>query len=237
MRQAARIDTLARLIDLYRADRLVAENGDPRLSLNEFGDAADRILEIAELCYILKNDGFPVPQVFERLGWVHTPEPNTLRLVMTWDPLADYLLSHVRLHWPLFLKSGMHRFRTCMAIAELWAELSAQRVKGSSWPHPEMLSKPGRLAMPFLRLDDEDDDQPDDQFFSDKPGAVLTTMVARLPCAAGRDWRRLRARLVPGDELRNYSTGCESFALKMGSSGLALVRGGKAIDHVELIRN
>ena len=47
----------------------------------------------------------------------------------------------------------------------------------------------------------------------------------------------MRARSVPGDELRNYSTGTQSFQFMMGSAGIALVRSGRAIDYVELLKN
>ena len=47
----------------------------------------------------------------------------------------------------------------------------------------------------------------------------------------------MKARAVPGDELRNYSTGAQSFQFMMGSAGIALVRGGRSVDFIEIILN
>jgi hypothetical protein len=54
---------------------------------------------------------------------------------------------------------------------------------------------------------------------------------------AGRDVRRLRARAIPGDELRRYSTDPLMWALMMGSGGYALVRKGRSLDHIQLRMN
>jgi hypothetical protein len=51
------------------------------------------------------------------------------------------------------------------------------------------------------------------------------------------DVRRWKARAVPGDALHPFSTGRASWRMMMGSSGIALVRGGRAIDYVITMRN
>jgi hypothetical protein len=201
--------------------------------LHRFGEAADRILEIAELYYLLHEDGFPTPQVLARIGMVHAIESDGCRSA-PWNPLLAHLRKHVRTHWPEFTTE---QFTKCIAIAELWAELWADRITRSSWPHQNMLCASGRAVSVSLKSADEADDGADDDAMSVDPARSLDAMASRTQGAEGRDWRRLRARLVPGDRLVNYSTGEDSFALMMGSSGIALVRNDKAIDYVELLRN
>ena len=58
-----------------------------------------------------------------------------------------------------------------------------------------------------------------------------------LSAFAPRDARRVKARAIPGDEIHHYSTGALSFAAMMGSAGLALVRQGRSIDHIETMMN
>jgi hypothetical protein len=241
MRTASRMETLQSLIALRRmseanSDSVIGDT-DPGPPLKGVGPVEDRILEIAELYFRLQADGFPVRQIFERIGWVHTPSPDLARLDLGWDPLSEYLLRYVRSTAPNYLLDGTLRFRACLAIATLWAELLAERTRSATWPRPDMLEEPGRVHVISLRFEDEPDEADDTAFDSNRPIPLLDRMLARCAPDHAGDWRRFRARIVPGDEVRNYSTGNESFAMKMGSSGLALVRDGRAIDYVELIRN
>jgi hypothetical protein len=50
---------------------------------------------------------------------------------------------------------------------------------------------------------------------------------------SARAYRRMKARAVPGDALHGYNTGAGSWRAMMGSAGIALVRDGRSIDHVE----
>jgi hypothetical protein len=49
--------------------------------------------------------------------------------------------------------------------------------------------------------------------------------------------RALRAKMVEGDELWTYSTPAEDWANLGGRGGIALVRGGKVVDHVQVMMN
>jgi len=201
----------------------------------EDGSAEARILEIADLAYVLQADGFPVREIFRRIGLVHTPQPDVRRIHSYSNPLYDYVGAHLKVHAPVYLELGGTLLSSALALAELWAELSAEQGRQASWPPPEMLSEPGPLMFVMVKADG--DSQPEDRPAPDGSIAHLDLLLDQAKFSAARDLRRMKARAVPGDELRNYSTGGESFQLMMGSAGIALVRKGRSIDYVEMLMN
>jgi hypothetical protein len=212
MRQACQIDVLGRMIELRRP-RFARDGADKAEGAEEI------ILEIAELAYLLQADGFPVPEVFKRIGSVLDPPPSGFasmhKKMGEWsDPLRTYTRFYLKHHRPAYLDPANGQiFNTAFAIAELWAEINAERRNNSCWPPEDMLGKG-----------------------SEDAGKTLNALLQQAGGCA-RDYRRLKARAVPGDMIRNYSTGKLSFAAMMGSAGIALIRDGRSIDYVETIMN
>ena len=173
------------------------------------------ILEIAELAYLLQADGFPVPEVFKRIGSVLDSPPSGVASMCHWnDPLRSYTTFYLKQHRPAYIDpANGHIFDTAFAIAELWAEINAERRNNSCWPPEDMLGKG-----------------------SEDAGKTLNALLQQAGGCA-RDYRRLKARTVPGDMIRNYSTGKLSFAAMMGSAGIALIRDGRSIDYVSASSN
>jgi hypothetical protein len=64
---------------------------------------------------------------------------------------------------------------------------------------------------------------------------VLIAEASKHPYGSesARAYRRMKARAVPGDILHGYSTGASGRKAGMGTAGIALVRDGRSIDHVE----
>lgn len=239
MQHPNHVSTLTSMIKLRRLPAFQQGTTVPTTYRNAWGangDAAElRILEIAELAYILEADGFPEPEIFRRIGYVHTPSPDFARLGRSGNPLRGYVVEHLSAHAPSYLKLGTQLLNTALAFAELWAMHAAQRRRDAQWPPEGLLHPPGPLAY-LLRDADEDNE------FDHLPpctGAIetLDTLIRRSPFPVCPDFRRMRARAVPGDELRSYSTGTQSFQFMMGSAGIALVRSGRAIDFIELLKN
>jgi len=197
--------------------------------------AEECILEIAELAYVLQADGFPVREIFRRIGLVHTPKPDLRRISPYSNPLYDYVVAYLNVHAPIYLELGGTLLKSALALAELWAELSAEQGRQASWPPPEMLSGPGPLM--FVMVKRDGDSQAEDRPAPDGSIEHLDALLAQAASSTGRSVRRMKARAVPGDELRNYSTGGESFRLMMGSAGIALVRQGRSIDYMEMLMN
>jgi len=217
MRYASRIDILSRMIDLRRLIGL-PEGADPepyKRAWKEAQGAESDMLEIAELAYVLQADGFPVPEVFKRIGEVLDPPSSDLaemhkRLGHWSDPLRHYLTAYLKRHNPAYLALGANLFGSALTIARMWGEIYAGRLTASNWPPPDML---------------------------DAKAARLETIDILLDGGCAMDARRVKARAVPGDEIHNYSTGTLSWAAMMGSAGLALVRNGRSIDHIETMIN
>ena len=221
MRQASRITVLSNMNDLRRPCHLPegADQEAPDLAWKDAQDAESHILEIAELAYVLQADGFPVPEVFKRIGRVLDPPSDDFaaqqKRMGDWsDPLRSYLVDYLQRHQPAYVALGGSVFSIALAIAELWAEIYAERLTSSIWPPNDMLGEWSQNAIEAL-----------DAELEQSKGLV------------GHDYRRLRARAVPGDEVRTFSTGKLSWQAMMGSSGLALVRDGRSIDHVTTVMN
>jgi hypothetical protein len=221
MRQASRITVLSKMIDLRRPCH-VPEGADPEacdLAWKDAQDAESHILETAELAYVLQADGFPIPEVFKRIGRVLDPPSDEFadqhkRMGTSSDPLRRYLIDCLQRRQPAYVALGGNVFNIALTMAELWAEIYAERLTSSSWPPNDMLGEGPQNAIEALDAELQ------------KPTGLV-----------GHDYRRLRARAVPGDEVRTFSTGALSWRAMMGSSGLALVRDGRSIDHVTTIMN
>lgn len=194
-----------------------------------------RILEITELAFVLEADGFAKPEIFRRIARIHSPVPNVERLISSGNPLRGYLVEHLSVHAPKYMRLGPAVLNSALALAELWAVLDAERRRDQRWPPPEMLDPPGPLCYLVRKAGDEDVND----IVSTGAGAIeiLDALVKRGQLPTCPELRRMRARAIPGDELRNYNTGAQSFEFMMGSAGIALVRSGRAIDYVELLKN
>src|SRR5262249_10787576 len=105
------------------------------------GAAEDAMLEITELAFLLKADGFPEPEIFKRIGRVHQPEPQYHSLPLGGDPVFYYLRDYLAAHFPDYL-GNWTVFMSTVTVAQLWAELNAERMAASNWPPADMLSKP-----------------------------------------------------------------------------------------------
>jgi hypothetical protein len=144
MRQTSRIDVLGHMIE-SRRPRFTADRDD------KVEGAEAIILEIAELAYLLQADGFPIPEVFKRIGSVLDPPSSgfatTHRKMGGWsDPLGTYTKFYLKRHRPAYLELDTRVFSTASAIAKLWAEINAERKVNSCWPHEDQLSKHSRKA-------------------------------------------------------------------------------------------
>ncbi len=83
MHHANRISVLSRMIDLRRLPIFQPGAKVPKAYKDAWaakdGSAEDRILEITELAYLLQADGFPIQEIFRRigLGALAEAEPST----------------------------------------------------------------------------------------------------------------------------------------------------------------
>jgi hypothetical protein len=126
------------------------------------------------------------------------------------DPLRSYVTAYLKRHQPAYLALGCSVLNVALTMAEMWGEIYAGRLTGSSWPPQDML---------------------------DGPALRLETIDILLDGACARDARRVKARAIPGDEIRKYNTGPQSWAAMMGRAGLVLVRQGRSIDQIETMMN
>jgi hypothetical protein len=196
------------------------------------------MLEIAELAYVLKADGFPEPEIFKRIGRVHQPEPQFRSFPMGGDPLFYYLRDYLAARFPAYLPLSWTMFMTTFTVASLWAELFAEQLTASSWPATDMLSKPWDFGRYAGYAGVMNSSKPED--FATLAGNLgdLDVLIAeasqhRYGSETARAYRRMKARAVPGDVLHGYSTGDSGRKGEMGTAGLALVRDGRSIDPVE----
>lgn len=235
-----RTSTLKAMGDIRR---LVMSEGSKKPEGVKLPDSSPEaaIIEIAELAYVLKADGFPEPEIFKRIGRVHEPAPQIHDFPLGGDPIFYYLRDYLAERFPGYLDLSWTMFMAAVTVAELWAELFAERLTASSWPPADMLSEPWSIGsyagcagiiMRTARSKRED--------FRQLSGNLgdLDVLIAeadnhRYGSESARAYRRLKARAVPGDVLHGYSTGAGAWKANMGSAGIALVRDGRSIDHVE----
>jgi hypothetical protein len=95
-----------------------------------------RILEIAELAAILRADGYPESEVFERLRKVHG---ITNKLKMASDPLDVSVCDYLREYHSAYLDLGEKTWRSALSLAKAWSEACAKAA--SHWPPSEMLGE------------------------------------------------------------------------------------------------
>jgi hypothetical protein len=224
MAPATRIDTLHTIYDLLRLAK-------PRERRSFPGQA--RMLEITEVAYVLQADGFPESAVFERLAQVYgtPPPPEPL------DHLDEYLAEHLQTFDPAYLDlaAGCGLFGVALQVACLWAELHAGQVIHCGWPHQDQLRKAWDIdAYTGIIRTIPKGGRPKMKPFPTftRSLADIDILLAEYRGEAAADVRRWKARAVPGDALHGFSTGGQSWRLMMGSSGIALVRDGRAIDYV-----
>jgi len=190
------------------------------------------------VAYVLRADGFPELDIFERLARVYgTPAPADKALLC----LEEYVADDLGTFDPKYLDLGYDLFRVAFEVACLWAELNAGHVIGSGWPHADQLREAwaidgytgivrtipkegGRRKMkPFPKFT--------------RSLADIDILLAEYRGEAAADLRRWKARAVPDDVLHGFTTGGRSWQMLMGSKGVALVRGGRAIDYIVTMRN
>ena len=235
-----RTSTLSAMIDIGRI--VMSEGGKkPEGMKVPDGEPEAAILEIAELAYVLKADGFPEPEIFKRIGRVHQPAPEFHKLPLGGNPIFYYLRDYLAARHPGYLSLSWTMFMCTVTVAELWAELHAEQLTASSWPPADMLSEPWRIRR-YAGYDGkvmrEAKSKPQD--FRQLSGTLgdLDVLLAeaakhRYGSETARAYRRMKARAVPGDVLHGYTTGAECRSAGMGTAGIALVREGRSIDHVE----
>jgi hypothetical protein len=222
--------------------RIVMSEGGKKPEGEKVPDGApeDAMLEIAELAYVLKADGFPEPEIFKRIGRVHQPEPQFHSFPLGGDPLFYYLRDYLAARFPAYLPLSWTMFMTTVTVASLWAELFSEQLTASSWPPADMLSKPWgfRRYTGYAGVMNAATSKPED--FAQLSGNlgdldVLIAEASKHPYGSesARAYRRIKARAVPGDILHGYSTGASGRKAEMGTAGIALVRDSRSIDHVE----
>lgn len=92
-----RVSTLSSMSNPRRPHRLPLDAGVSKAAWAANDELAEqRILEIAELAFILEVDGFPVPEIFRRVGLVHPPMPPLDRLCPFGNPLHDCVVENLR---------------------------------------------------------------------------------------------------------------------------------------------
>jgi hypothetical protein len=229
--------------DGHRVSTLTAMTNVRRIATGELladGKPEAAMLEIAELAFIPKADGFPEREIFKRIGRVHESAPcfDAYVGLRLFDYLRDYLHVHHPEYWPL---ADGKVFACAITLAELWAELFAGRMTSSSWPPPAMLTEPWDI-LGYAGITRAGNTKPEDwpTFAGNLSDLNLLIAGASRPRCSGeaaRQYRRMKARAIPGDVLHGYSTGAKSFGAMMGSAGIALVREGRSIDYVETIMN
>jgi hypothetical protein len=228
MARATRTDTLRTICDLL----LLAK---PREHRSFPGPA--RMLEIAEVAYVLQADRFSEPEVFERLAQVYgtPPPPEFLD-----SRLNEYLTEHLRTFDPAYLdlatSDGL--LGVVLQVAYLWAELHAGQVSRCGWPHTDQLGEAWDIdgSTGIIRTVPKGGKMKPFPKFT-RTLADIDILLTEYHGQTAADVRRWKARAVPGDALHPFSTGAKSWRMMMGSSGIALVRGGQAIDYVVTMRN
>jgi hypothetical protein len=237
MRPANRIDTLSRMIDLRRLQPRSEANGacDGTKQPKDRESAEGRILEIAEVAYVLQADGFPDPEIFKRIGHVYGTEPPPKE--RSYDPLRDFIVTDLKTYDPGYLQLGADHFRAVLLVASLWAELYAERLTASSWPPQKMLGEAWAIeGHTSIMRESKPGEEVTWPTFT-RSLADLDVLLKEYRYQSATDVRRMKARAIPGDTLHGYSTGAASWSAMMGSSGIALVRDGRSIDHVETLMN
>jgi hypothetical protein len=198
----------------------------------------DRILEIAEVAYVLRADGFPEPAVFERLARVFgTPAPTNEYL----RRLDEYIADDLKKFDPKYLELGSDLFRAALEVACLWAELNAGQVIRCGWPHDDQLCEAWEIDgyTGIIRTIPKGGDRRKMKRFPKftRSLADIDILLTEYRGEAAADMRRWKARAVPGGAVHGFSTSSRSWRARMGSSGIALVRDGRAIDYVITRRN
>jgi hypothetical protein len=212
-----------------------------RLAKPEGGDSfpgQERMLEIAEVAYVLRADGFPEPAVFERLARVYgTPAPTDDYM----RRLDDYIANDLEKFDPKYLALGRDLYRAALEVACLWAELNAGQVIRCGWPHDDQLGKAWDIDgyTGIVRTIPKGASRRNMKPFPKFTGSLadIDILLTEYRGEAAADARRWKARAVPGDALHGFSTGARSWRRLMGSKGIALVRDGHAIDYVVTARN
>jgi len=237
MRHPNRTSVLSAMVELRRLPALNFKGEHPnpeRAAWPANGSAPEaRILEIAELAYILEADGFPEPEIFRRVGGIFPPTPDLNRFTLMGDLIRAHAVGHLSFHAPAYVKLGSQFLKSALAIAELWAARRADQLRDLKWPREDMLAASWACSGNQLAHDAAEALDVDETDVL----TVLDVLMKRAPFSKNPELRRMRARAVPGDRLRDYSTGAESFRFNMGSAGVALVRNGRAIDFLETMKN
>ncbi|HEY1247298.1 MAG TPA: hypothetical protein VGF29_20955 [Hyphomicrobiaceae bacterium] len=227
---ATRIETLHTIYGLRR----LAKPRDRRSFPGQ-----ERMLEIAEVAYVLRADGFTEPAVFERLERVYgtaAPADEYMRR------LDQYVLDDLRAFDPKYLKLGRELFQVAFEVACLWAELNAGQVVRCGWPHADQLREAWDIdaytgiVRTIPKGGDRRKMKPFPKFT--RSLADIDILLSEYSGEAAAGVRRWKARAVPGDVLHGFTTGGNSWRLMMGTKGIALVRGGRgAIDYVRTSMN
>lgn len=207
-----------------------------RLAKPDAGDSfpgQERMLEITEVAYVLRADGFPEPAVFERLARVYgTPAPINEYM----RRLDDYIADDLEKFDPRYMELGRDLFQAALEVASLWAELHAGQVIRCGWPHDDQLGKAWEIEgyTGIIRTIPKGVSRKKMKPFPKftRSLADIDILLSEYDGAAAATVRRWKARAVPGDALHGFSTGRMSWRLMMGSSGIALVRDGHAIDYI-----
>ena len=102
------------------------EGADPEacdLAWKDAQDAENHILETAELAYVLQADGFPVPEVFKRIGLVLDPPSDDAdqhkRMGTSSDPLRSYLIDYLRRRQPAYVALGGNVFSMSSSTTQI----------------------------------------------------------------------------------------------------------------------
>jgi hypothetical protein len=176
------------------------------------------ILDIVTLHFLLESDGVPERLIIEKLeAWRSKWGEADGALP---DRLGDYLRYRLSIEDPAYLQLPSV-FWDAMTVAVEFARGEVER-KGSerAFPPAEWLQQ---------RMDPVAIDRYEEQHIAHRaagsPALLLTPRHER-------DWDRMKLRMLPGDELWSFDSPSRYWQGMAGRRGIALVRAGRAIDHL-----
>ena len=177
------------------------------------------VLEIIELHTLLRADGMTDQQTIERIEtWrrtiavAHDPPPSELQV---------YIKFRLQLEAPGYPIENAKLFTKVMARAGAYAAAALTKTTAEPWPPVDWLEK--RIGL--IDLD----------YGTENAGFVNEHSGEWSPYR--RAFSRIALRMRDDDELWTFASPPETWRRLMGRRGVALVRQGKAIEHVVLEMN
>jgi len=188
------------------------------------------VLDIVEAYCWLCDGGLTAQKALQRINAAHFGISFlTFELTAT---LQSFIAERLSIEDPDYIALGTNLLREAVGIAEAWSKAKIDRSK-TDRPYPPLEWLKTRVSaseieagasLPFR----------DSQLIMVTDGRTETvgTTVPIDP-----KWRRIKLRMVAGDELWTFSSPPECWRNLGGRMGVALLRNGKAIGHITTAMN